>query len=176
MTIPVRHGDPTAAIFEKRMDNHSNWSKKHFETIRHMFHHAPYEYIYLPLIEDLLAKRPNTLVDFLMDSLSLVVDKLHLNTKIVQASKLNNSGDNEELIQRWCNDYKCTRYLTHQEVYDKKMVRSDLLKQNKIDPQSFVPFPEYHILKSNRTLSILYFLFHFGPEAGYLLRQYLPLK
>jgi len=151
-------------------------SKKHLQTIRHLFHHAPYEYIYLPMMEDLLTNRPDGLADFLTASLSLLIDLLHLKTKIVRASELEYSGNNETLIRQWCSDYNCSRYLSHQEVYDKKMVNPELLKQNRIEPQVFVPFPEYHILKSNRELSILYFLFHFGPEAGYLLRQYLPLK
>lgn len=176
LTIPVRHGDPQAAIFEKQIDNHSNWSRKHLQTIRHLFHHAPYEYIYLPLMEDLLTNHPNALADFLTASLSTMIDLLHLKTKIVRASESEHSGNNEKLIKEWCNDNNCNRYLSNQEVYDHNMVNPEILRQDRIEPHVFVPFPEYHILKSNRELSILYFLFHFGPEAGYLLRQYLPLK
>lgn len=176
LRIPVRHGNPTAAIYEKQIDPDSNWQKKHLHTFRHMFHHAPYEYIYLPLMEELLANHPASLADFLTETLIKIIELLHLNIKIVRASQLPHVGTNEQLILNWCNNFKCTQYISEQTVFDRKLVKPEILTQDKISSQSFTPFPEYHILTSNRDLSILYFLFHYGPEAGYLLRQYLPLK
>ena len=175
LRLPVKHGAPKSPLCEKIFDPNSNWAKKHLHTIRHMFHHTPYAYYYLPIIEELLENHPPNLADFLHATLSELMRLLHLDLQILRSSELGHNGTNEALITEWCQQTKSTVYAADSAIFNEGRVDEKILLQNGITCKRFAPFPDYHILHSNRYLSILYFLFQFGPEAGYMLRQYLPI-
>lgn len=176
LRLPVRHEIPKSPICEKKFDPNSHWAKKHLHTIHHMFHHTPYAYHYIPVIEELLKSHSQNLADFLSASLIKTCELLHLKVKILRSSKLDHAGGNEQLISNWCGQTNCDSFIADATVFEKLQVNEKTLLKNNISCHEFIPFPEYHILQSNRQLSILHFLFQYGPEAGYLLRQYLPLK
>ena len=136
---------------------------------------TPYAYYYLPIIEELLENHPPNLADFLHATLSELMRLLHLDLQILRSSELGHNGTNEALITEWCQQTKSTVYAADSAIFNEGRVDEKILLQNGITCKRFAPFPDYHILHSNRYLSILYFLFQFGPEAGYMLRQYLPI-
>ncbi len=174
LRLPVKHGSPKRPLSKKVFDPNSHWSKKHLHTIRHMFHHTPYAYYYLPIIEELLENHPPDLAGFLYATLSALISLLHLNVQLLRSSELNNAGTNETLITEWCRQTNSSAYAADSAIFNEGRVDEKILLQNGIACARFAPFPDYHILQSNRDLSILHFLFRFGPEAGYMLRQYLP--
>jgi len=173
LRLPVRHLDPAASIAEKQFDPNSLWRKKHLQTIHHLFHNTPYAYYYLPAIEELLSAEENSLSDFLYATTKQILNWLHFENELNQSSKLPHSGSHESLLQNWCDHFRCDTCLTETIHLDKGMINQKALEKTGIRCRSFTPFPEYHILQSNRNLSILNFLMDYGPEAGYLIRQYL---
>lgn len=174
LRIPVRHTQQLCRIDEKLLVQNDSWPKKHLQTIRHMFHHAPYSYYYFPQLEELFNNKKNKLSGFLMEILVQLAGWLHLETKLYLASEHEPRGDNQALIEKWCKKFKCESYIQDDAVFRNNYVNEKHLNTRHIKTARFVPFPDYHILKSNRELCILHFLFHYGPEAGYMLRQYLP--
>ena len=174
LRIPVRHGNPTLGIWEKRIDPGSNWAKKHLQTIRHIFNHAPYGYYYFPILKQILEEHSENLSRFISDMLIQIFEWLHMDFKVVFSSQLKHEGTNHDLIVEWCSDLGCDTYIQETKIFKQKLVDKDILNQSKIQTKIFAAFPEYHILQSNQKLSILHFLMQYGPEAGYLLRQYLP--
>lgn len=176
LRLPVKHSTPKTPLFEKIFDPNSHWAKKHLHTIRHMFHHTPYAYYYMPVIEKLLYAPPPKLSDFLYATLLELVRLLHLDLRIFRSSQLEHNASNEALVTRWCRQTQCGIYAAESLIFAEGRVNEKQLLQNGIACERFSSFPDFHILQSNRDLSILYFLFQFGPEAGYMLRQYLPRK
>ncbi len=174
LRLPVKHSNPKSPLCEKIFAPNSHWAKKHLHTIRHMFHHTPYAYYYMPLLEELLEQHSPNLADFLHTTLSELAHSLHLDLQILRSSKLAHSGTNETCITEWCRQTGSNTYAADAVIFDEKRVDENILMQNGISCKRFAPYPDYHILQSNRDLSILHFLFQFGPEAGYMLRQYLP--
>ena len=56
LRIPVLHDQMPVPIRQKKPDNSTPWTKKHFRSISHLFHDAPYAYHNLPRMEVLLSK------------------------------------------------------------------------------------------------------------------------
>ena len=174
LRIPVRHDHKPKSVSEKRIDNKSNWKKKHFNSIYHTFHNYPFAYYYLPIIEDIYKETNNKLSDFLFNFIQLLTQQLHLSSKIYRSSELKHDMENTELIIHWSKKTLTNTYLSFAEVYDKGWINKDRLLKAKIICKPFLLFPEAHIFKSNKSNSILNFLLQYGPEAGCLIKQYMP--
>lgn len=173
LRIPVRHFNPTDSIALKVFDSGSKWQKKHIQTIRHQFHHAPYAYYYLPVLEELITDAGSSLSDFLFTTTAQLLNWLHLDVRLLRSSQLPHSGSHEALLHTWCAALDCHTCLTESVFITEQRLNPAFLKNKGIICKPFAPFPDFHILQSNRNLSILHFLMEYGPEAGYLLRQYL---
>lgn len=173
LTIPVRHTDKPLPVYKKRIDTSSNWSRKHIQTIRHIFHHAPYSYIYQPQLEELLLKEETLLAELLINLLKKILQWLHIEIPVLRASEFPDGLSNEQLILAAARQTGSHGFFAAEDVWQRGAVSPTVLEKAGIRSATFAPLAEYHILQSNRELSILYFLMHYGPEAGYMLRQYL---
>ena len=173
LRLPVRHDHIPLAISHKNIDHSTTWMKKHFRSISHLFHDTPYAYYYLPQIEMLLNKATLNLSDFIYQWLNSFILWLQLPVDIQRVSEIGSKDSNEESIVFWCDKFSCREYLAESEVFRKGWVKQRLLEKRKIKCSTFAPMPEAHILTSYKDLSVLNFLLQFGPEAGYLIRQYI---
>lgn len=173
LRIPVLHDKRPVPILEKKTDRATPWPGKHFRSISHLFHDAPYAYHYLPQMEELLSKAASNLSDFLYGWLDSFLRWLQLPVKTERASEVGSKDTNEESILFWCEKYGCREYIADAGVYYKGWVKPDILAKKKIKCREFAPMPEAHILATYKDLSVINFLLQFGPEAGYLIRQYL---
>lgn len=174
LRIPVRHDHAPKPIFKKNAAPASNWRKKNFNTICNTFNSYPYSYYYLPAIEDIYNTTSNKLSDVLFALIQKLSDLLHLQTQIHRASKLKYDSENETSILQWCRHTLSNTYLSSQNVFQKGWVDKNKLLNENITCKQYYPFPESHIFISHKSFSILNFLFTFGPEAGYLIKQYMP--
>ncbi len=173
LRIPVRHLDAQTAIAEKQFAPNSSWHKKHLQTLRHQFHHAPYAYYYLPDIQTLLSESYATLGDFLFALTSQLFNWLHFDLSVYRSSQLVTEGNHEQLLQNWCTQFQCDTCLTEPSALEQGFIRTEPLIEAGISCRTFLPVPDFHILQSNSRLSVLNFLMDYGPEAGYIIRQYL---
>lgn len=172
--IPVRHDYPQKSIAQKTLDDTDNWRKKHYSTIYHLFHHLPFEYYYLPALKDFYVENYCNLADFQWRLLHLLVSWLNLPIQLHRSSQIKNEGSNEGLIRHWCAEFSCNYYYAEQDVFQKNWVNTEKLTEAGIHSAVFHSFPESHLFQSYQKLSALSFLMKFGPEAGFLIRQYLP--
>lgn len=173
LRIPVSHHPLKQPICMKTVDDHNNWRKRHLKTLSHTFHHFPYGYYYLPLLEERYVTDTDNLSDILISFLEALLSWLHFDRKIHRASSVNSIKNVHDFIDLWYRNLEADRYLTKQDVFINRWLTETELKQRRISYGYFAPFPDYHILQAYKDLSILHFLMQFGPEAGYLIRQYM---
>jgi len=173
VSLPLQHEHKPLPIYQRRISQASPWAKKHFQTIHHLLHSEPYAYLYLPLIRDMIETQEHNLSRFLRSNLNQLLSLLHFHPQIHLSSTLYHSTANHECIDRWFRDLQVQSYLYSPLVFKRGWLDREVLKARKINLRKFVPFPREHIFHSNRHHSILVFLVQFGPEAGYLIRQYM---
>lgn len=174
MHIPVRHTEKPLSIKDKKIDLRQNWQTKHFKSLYHQFHLTPFAYYYLPRFEEIYMKNRENLADFLIELLENIIGFLHLPLKIMRASQLGFKTDNNSTIIDWCHRLQVSKYLTSQEVITNSWIDRNMIEDAGIKVKTFAPLPDYHILQSYTEFSVIGFLMQYGPEAGYILKQYLP--
>ncbi len=174
LRIPILHNDKRAHIATTQTDSHSDWRQKHLRTLHHLFHQWPFGYYYLPLLDEVFRKHYSSLGDFLWSLHQSLLEWLHLPVQIVRASELPTAPESTLQIVSWSNQLKISHYITEKEAIEKGWINREILQKNKIRCVYFQEMPSSHLLNSHAPGSILTFLMQFGPEAGYIIRQYLP--
>ncbi len=174
LRIPVLHNEKRNTIFQTEIDYHSNWVDKHIKTLHHFFHNLPYAYYYLPEMEELLKTEFNSLGDFLFALHQKLIRWLHLPVHLMRASDTEFKDETENLIALWCTQTHSEKYISQPETFEKQWVDEEKLRAKGISPIVFAPLPDSHLLKNYQSVVILQFLLQFGPEAGFILQQYLP--
>ena len=172
LSIPVQHQKNMLRIGDVVSISDTHWRKKHFNTIYHQFHNAPFAYYYMPILKDLIHSDVQNLSDYVYNILLRLIDWLHFDTIIKQAVKIGYQSENFDSILEWCRLTSSDTYLFTQQVFDNKWLNANDFKGSAIQLEPFSVLPEVHILDSNHHLSVLSFLFQYGPEAGYIIRQY----
>ncbi len=172
LTIPIQHGQPNSAITEKLLVDDPHWRQKHLKTLHHLFHNFPFAFYYLPQIEEIYASNLNKLADFLFILIKNFLHWLHLPVQIVRSTELTTSAESNTLIINWCKQFECQGYIAEQKTFQKGWVDAKYLKNRGIQPFVLAPLPKANLLSNYASKSILHFLLQFGPEAGYILKQY----
>jgi hypothetical protein len=176
MRIPVRHTESALTINGKKIDRGQPWREKHLKSLHHQFHLTPFGYYYLPRLEEIYMKDIDTLGDFLILLLENFITFFHLPITVKRASKLSYTNDNTKTIINWAHDLKAKEYITSEEVINRGWIEKERIINSGINVNTFIPLPEYNILQSYNDFSAIGFLMQYGPEAGYILKQYLPQK
>ncbi len=172
LSIPVKHDQQKVTIAQKRMASENFWRQKHLKTLHHLFHNFPFAEYYLPQIEEIYKAEINSLADLLFLLTDKIKNWLHLPVKIVRSGELNHDRDATALILQWCRQFECQGYMAFAETFHKGWVQKDLLNQQNIKVFQFPALPSSHFLANYANKSIIHFLLQFGPEAGYILKQY----
>ena len=176
LRIPVLHNEKRGRIFETEIDYHSGWKEKHLKTLHHFFHNLPFAYYYLPELEDLFNSEFNSLGDFLFELHKILVHWLHLSVRFLRSSEGDFNGSAEELIAFWCAKTHSATYISQPETFENQWVNKQQLKEKGLEISTFSPLPDSHLLRNYQDTTILQFLLQFGPEAGFIIQQYLPSK
>ena len=172
LRIPVRHTGRSETIAAKKMDNFHAWRRDHLKALQAIFTSAPFAYLYIPQIKALYETEDNSLSAFLQALIQKQMEWLHIASVVIATSQLETAGTAETFIIRQCGQRDCATYLAEPAVFDRGWVDKKKLKQAGILAEPFRPMPDVHILSANSALAALSFLMQFGPEAGYLLRQF----
>jgi len=173
LRIPVSHKPMLQPICLKQVDDHSNWRQRHFKTLKHSFHNFPYGYYYLPLLNDFYQAESSNLAD-LLHSLNLqIIQWLHLKCRLYRSKDHQINKDPHSFIKYWQHKLGSSNYMISHEVVKNQWINPSVLNDQKVEFRFFPDFPDYHILESFREKSIISFLMQFGPEAGYIICQYM---
>ncbi len=176
MHIPVKHTGAPVPIMDKKVSLGRNWRVKHFKSIYHQFHLAPFGYYYLPLFEEIYKDNTDSLSDFLIILLKKIIYFFHLQIEILRASDIGFSQNSNETIVDWCQNNSALHYITSDEVVQNRWINMEMIEENGIELSTYSALPNYNILTSYNGFSVIGFLMQYGPEAGYILKQYLPRK
>ena len=174
LRIPVKHDKEIMPIFKKNISYRNRWPEKHLLTLKHQYKSQPYAYLYFPALNQLLNAKVENLSQFLTDQIKLIADWLHFSLKSYRASDMDFNDDNNQNVIDWCHTFKYTEYINSPFVFDKGFVDTNELRRHHISIHQFTNPPEAHIFQHYKEKSILSFLFQFGPEAGFLIRQFNP--
>ncbi len=173
LRIPVKHNRQQLPIFQKQIDSEKNWQKKHWKTIYHTFHNYPFAFYYLPLLKELFDGFDNRLNAVQKILLKQIAEWLHSPREMVCVSDFFYDKNNNELVQFFSGQFKAYTYLILPHYFTNNWVDASYLKAHKINYRYFATFPDSNLLNAYANNSILKFLMQFGPEAGYLIKQYL---
>ena len=172
--IPVIHDNEVNPLYKKHISYNNDWPQKHVLTLKHQYHKQPFEYLYFPALKNLLYSRENHLSYFLANHIEQIAKWLHLDIQIYRASEIGYQSDNNRCVLEWCHSLKCNIYINSAFVFEQNFVNKKKLEKNYISIREFKDYPAANIFQYYKDKSILSFLFQFGPEAGYLIRQFLP--
>lgn len=174
LRIPVKHDGQPKSIVDKRIDYTSNWPENHIKSLKHLFHNEPYAYYYLPQIEALYAQQFVLLADFLEAVTEQITSWLYFKPTLLRASELINEQCSSMFVVKNCTYLGCKSYSSHAVVFDKKWVDKEVLTKNRIHVGIFEPFPSSSLFDPFKERSVLNYLLQYGPEAGFLLKQFMP--
>ncbi len=174
LRLPVRRRPHPAPIYQKELDSGINWASKHYRTIYHSYHDLPYAYYYLPRIERLYTRDRSSLMNFLHDTLQTLLEFMRLNVRLYRASAFNRFKDNASFIAGVMNATGANGYINERQVFRMGWIDTAALQNRSLPVKIFKDYPDSHFLQSYRSTSALHFILQLGPEAGYLLRRYLP--
>lgn len=173
LRIPVKHDMDQRPIFQKIVDDQSNWQKKHWKTIYHTFHNYPFAYYYLPLLEKMFSQPENRLNILNKNMIQQIAAWLNFPSDMMGVSDFFPKKDNNELVVYFSEKFHAETYLIFHHYLTNNWIDASYLKARQINYDYFKPFPDYHLLVSYRHHSVLKFIMQFGPEAGYLIKQYM---
>ena len=110
LSVPVltsRNDSPR--ITDIKIDNRSNWRKKHLLSLTQSYSRAPYYKDYIPLFEDVYAREWHYLVDLDMHLILALSRLLGIDTdRIVRASTLDVSGNRIDRLIKLCKLFDAT--------------------------------------------------------------------
>lgn len=173
LRVPVIHDKKVNPIYKKNISYRSNWPKDHLHTLKHQYTNLPYKYLYFSSIEHLLNSNENNLSLFLTNHIRQIADWLHLDLKIYRAFDIGFHYENNKSVLKWCNLFKCKKYINSSFIFNQNYVNKKRLEAENIIVWKYKKLPDVNIFQYYKDKSILSFLFQFGPEAGYLVRQFM---
>lgn len=159
ITVPVHNKD--VPISEVEIANNENWQGRICKTIEQNYSKTKYFNSIYPLVEDVIRKPYERLVDLNYQSIKLLKGLLGINTKCVCAESLNHEGYKDERILNLCKSVRADVYLSGHgaKVYHKDENFTDV----KLVYTDYKPF-EYKQYTGNfiENLSALDYLFNCG--------------
>ncbi|HLC71573.1 MAG TPA: WbqC family protein [Candidatus Nanoarchaeia archaeon] len=173
VTVPVLHSFGQK-INEVRIDNKSDWKRKHLQSIQANYAQAPYFKKYFPLLQEIYSRPWNELCELNITLIQFFTQELGIKEKIVRSSSLIKTGEKNELLISICKNLNATSYLSGMGA---AYLDVTLFLKNKIEveytifkhpeyPQGYTPF-----LSNMSTLDLL---MNCGPLSGNILRGSSP--
>ncbi len=113
LTVPVwKKGRGLQIIREVEICYEVEWKRKHLESIKQSYAHAPYLNDYLPTLESTYNKNNHKLAELNLSIIKFLWEALALKTKLYLQSELGVTGKGTELIINICKHLKADTYLT----------------------------------------------------------------
>ena len=119
LTVPVEQKNRyTQLLKETRIDNSTNWNKKHCEAIRVNYSRAPFFETYYPYFESVYDKQWKFLLDLCYETTGYLKEVLNINTETSRSSDIKVKGAKAERIVDLCQQLNATHYLTGNRARD----------------------------------------------------------
>lgn len=173
LSVPVisSRGD---LICDVKINNESDWQKKHYQTIKTNYSKAPHFDEYSYLIDDIyLNNKWDYLNDLDIFATKIIATALGIQCKWVKASDLNISGakDGEKII-KICKKLECDYFINgpaSKEFMNEELFKHENISLNYIE----YSYPEYTQLQKpfNHYVSVLDLIFNCGSESIKLIRS-----
>jgi WbqC-like protein family len=173
LTIPVAsRGNVVHAtqIRDIRINWETNWSKKHWMTLRQSYGKAPHFARYAGLLEDHYSRRPELLSDFTIDLTIALARELGLDRRFVRSSELGIPGYRTDRLIQICRAVGADHYISGPSA--SAYLEEDKLRDAGISLEWMkYDYPEYEQLHPpyDPQVSILDLLFTKGPGAAELI-------
>jgi hypothetical protein len=117
LTVPVwKKGRGKQTIGDVQICNESDWKRKHIESIRQQYAHAPYLDEHLPHLESIYARNHRRLMDFNLELIRYFWSALNLRTRLLLQSELDVSGTGIDLLLSVCHAVQGDTYATFRPV------------------------------------------------------------
>lgn len=113
LRVPVRRkGRGKQHIREVAILEEEDWRRKHLQSIRQHYAHAPYLADFLPALESVYARRQGLLVDLNLDLIRILWRALGLESRLVLQSELGVRGRGTALLVNVCEALNAVGYVT----------------------------------------------------------------
>jgi WbqC-like protein len=113
LTVPVLHkGLGWQKILDVKVNNETAWGRKHLATIRQLYARAPHLDRYVGVLEAMLSRSWEFLVDLDLALIQQMAAWLGVTTKIVRSSELPVDGDRSSRLLHFCQHFGAQRYLS----------------------------------------------------------------
>jgi len=92
--------------------NHSNWQKKHWNTLKGSYAKAPFFKEYSRFLEDLYNKDWELIAPLIEEITKFLLKELEIDTRIINSSSLSPTETKSELILELCKNVGASTYLS----------------------------------------------------------------
>lgn len=168
LTVPVLlKGSGNQMILDARIDNITNWRKKHLAAISQNYSKAPCFKEYIGAFEEAYARDWEFLVDLDMHLIRILAGCLGLgHKKIIRSSTLDIQGDRIERLIKICETFGADVFYEGASGRNYIDERAFLERGVKIEFQSY-QHPTYHQLYGDFTpnMSVIDLLFNHGTDS-----------
>ena len=167
MTIPVlKKGLGLQQISDVRICHSGHWKKKHLRSLKDAYAHAPYLKDHTDLIERVISRRHEHLLNLNLEIVNYILEYLKIATPVVLMSQLDVVGIGTPLIIDICKTLGASQYLVQSSAlsyYDRAEFEAEGLELISFKAPAFI----YPQLWGNfiANLSVLDMLFNCGDKA-----------
>jgi hypothetical protein len=167
LTIPVKHNGFKKTIFEKEIAYIENWDRKHLTTIHHNYHMLPFFDDYYYKVEEIYKKHHKYLNQLLFDQIKLFTSILKVQSKTKLASKESFNDALEESLIRFSKNNGEAIFIYNQEDVNHGFIDLEKMKNARVKSKAVRQVSS----SSSDNINILEYIFTYGPEAAFMLRQ-----
>lgn len=173
LTVPItRGGRWERPIKEVAVDNSQRWSKKHWLTVYHGYHRAPYFGLYAPTLEEVYSKHWGRLCDLNLTLLRHMLDWLSIEVKVELASAYGLRESKTRLLIEMCEKTGADTFISGRGARDYAEVSLFAERGLRHYFFDFVhPVYEQRGGPFAANLSALDLLFNLGPRARDVVRE-----
>ncbi len=140
LTIPVwKKGLGLQNISQVRICYEGRWPRKHLESLKISYKHAPYLEDHLGFLEEMFSRRFEKLVDLNLAIVHHLLNYLEIDTKLVLLSELGVKGRGTQLLVEACKAMGASTFLAPSPA--QKFLQADLFERNGLELGSFKYLP-----------------------------------
>jgi hypothetical protein len=174
LTVPVwKKGLGLQNISQVRICREGRWPRKHLESLKSAYGHAPYLEDHLGFLEEVFSRPLEKLVELNLAIIRHLMHSFQIETQLVLLSQLGIKARGTQLLVEICRAVGASTFLTRSQAL--RYLDSELFKERGIELRSFrYVAPIYPQLWGDflANLSAFDLIFNCGPRARDILLRY----
>ena len=111
LTVPV-YQNLGQKIFDVRIDNSSDWRRKHWQTIKHNYGKTQAFKSFEKDLEDIYLREWDGLCELNIGMMQMMMRLMKINTPVLRSSQMNVTGIASDLVLNLCLEVGAKRYIT----------------------------------------------------------------